>query len=247
MKLLTKHNRELSVIVGIIIASLGISHAGDLIGYDADGDGQIDYLDDEGNLWPNQQAWEASIAFVSTIAGDDTTTVEIEPPAPDSDGDGLTDDEEATLGTDPLIADTDGGGLSDFEETHDEDWRATDPLNPADDMPSSPSTPTDEGVADNQANQDDSAEDSDANMEDTRWPTWNEVFGWGGAILTVATYVCAAPAPATGALFFCLIGFGIWLYDTYGSGPDIGDKPIVPDNPPDYPQPPDYSDPNPLP
>ena len=34
----------------------------------------------------------------------------------DTDGDGLTDEEENSLGTDPLLSDTDGDGLSDFEE-----------------------------------------------------------------------------------------------------------------------------------
>jgi hypothetical protein len=34
----------------------------------------------------------------------------------DTDGDGLTDDEEADLGTDPEVADTDGDGLTDGEE-----------------------------------------------------------------------------------------------------------------------------------
>lgn len=43
----------------------------------------------------------------------------------DSDGDGLSDEEEATLGTDPLNADTDGDGLSDGAEVN---IHGTDPL-----------------------------------------------------------------------------------------------------------------------
>ena len=44
----------------------------------------------------------------------------------DSDGDGLTNDQEAELGTDPLLADTDGDGLYDSTE-----WSgATNPLSP---------------------------------------------------------------------------------------------------------------------
>jgi hypothetical protein len=247
MNSVTKHIGYLGLLVAFTLSNVGASHAGDLTFYDADGDGLIDYLDDNGNLWPNQQAWEASNAFVTAIEVAEPELPSRVEPAVDSDGDDLTDEEETTLGTDPLVADTDGGGLNDYEETHDDDWRATDPLNPADDMPSSPTTPTDESSAENQADQDDTAENTDASMEDTSWPTWNEVFAVGGAILAIATYVCASPALATGALFFCLIGFGIWLCDTFGSGPDIGDRPIVPDNPPDDPQPPDYSDPNPLP
>lgn len=45
----------------------------------------------------------------------------------DSDGDGLTDDEEAEYGTDPLNPDTDSDGLSDFDELR---TYHTDPLNP---------------------------------------------------------------------------------------------------------------------
>ena len=45
----------------------------------------------------------------------------------DSDGDGLTDEEEAFYGTDPFLADTDGDGLFDREEIF--TWQ-TDPLNP---------------------------------------------------------------------------------------------------------------------
>ena len=43
----------------------------------------------------------------------------------DSDGDGLSDDEEIAIGTDPQNADTDGDGLSDAEEIQ----RGTNPLN----------------------------------------------------------------------------------------------------------------------
>lgn len=55
----------------------------------------------------------------------------VAPPAPaepkDSDGDGLTDEEELALGTDPFNADTDGDGLSDYQEVK---IYQTDPLNP---------------------------------------------------------------------------------------------------------------------
>lgn len=43
----------------------------------------------------------------------------------DTDGDGLTDQEEEILGTNPLKADTDGDGLTDYEEVH---TYKTDPL-----------------------------------------------------------------------------------------------------------------------
>jgi hypothetical protein len=50
-----------------------------------------------------------------------------EPLVVDTDGDGLTDDEEARLGTNPLNPDTDGDGLTDYEEAM---TYGTDPLNP---------------------------------------------------------------------------------------------------------------------
>ena len=34
----------------------------------------------------------------------------------DTDGDGLTDDEESDLGTDPLVRDSDGDGIEDGDE-----------------------------------------------------------------------------------------------------------------------------------
>ena len=47
--------------------------------------------------------------------------------AVDSDGDGLSDEEELTLKTNPNIIDTDNDGLSDYEEVY---IYSTDPLNP---------------------------------------------------------------------------------------------------------------------
>lgn len=49
----------------------------------------------------------------------------------DSDGDGLTDEEEAKLGTDPFKVDTDGDGLTDYEEVK---VYKTNPLNPDSDF-----------------------------------------------------------------------------------------------------------------
>jgi hypothetical protein len=61
---------------------------------------------------------------------------EVTPPAPvDTDGDGLTDDEEAVLGTNPASADSDDDGLSDREEVK---VYLTDPLNPDTDGDSYP-------------------------------------------------------------------------------------------------------------
>jgi len=48
------------------------------------------------------------------------------PQNPDTDGDGLSDDDEATYGTDPNNPDTDGDGLNDGDEL----GEGTDPLNP---------------------------------------------------------------------------------------------------------------------
>ena len=49
------------------------------------------------------------------------------PDPPDTDGDGLDDEEEAFIGTDPEVADTDGDGLSDGDEVI---FFSTNPLNP---------------------------------------------------------------------------------------------------------------------
>lgn len=43
-------------------------------------------------------------------------TLVAEPAPVDTDGDGLTDEDEATYGTDPLVADTDGDGVGDGDE-----------------------------------------------------------------------------------------------------------------------------------
>lgn len=60
----------------------------------------------------------------------DLTTLAACVAALDSDGDGLSDDDEVTIyGTDPNLADTDGGGVDDGEEVA----NGTDPLVPGDD------------------------------------------------------------------------------------------------------------------
>ncbi len=73
-------------------------------------------------LWLGRPACPLLAAMsVSTIARPATPLV-------DSDGDGLSDDEEEALGTDPLLADTDGDGFDDLEEL----LAGTDPLDPTD-------------------------------------------------------------------------------------------------------------------
>lgn len=76
----------------------------------------------------------AAVAFESNATnlddGDTDSTSDVyvkdlTPPV-DTDGDGLSDDEEALLGTDPLNPDTDNDGLSDGDEVD----LSTDPLNP---------------------------------------------------------------------------------------------------------------------
>ncbi|HEX3130768.1 MAG TPA: carboxypeptidase regulatory-like domain-containing protein [Thermoanaerobaculia bacterium] len=99
---------------------------------DSDGDGLSD-------------GFEVRYFFDPTVAGEQSA---------DSDGDGLTNLEEQTAGTDPRKTDTDGDGLTDGAEvrTHHTDptrqdtdgggrtdsqelGEGTDPLNPADDLP----------------------------------------------------------------------------------------------------------------
>lgn len=47
MNSVTKHIGYLGLLVAFTLSNLGASHAGDLTGYDADGDGLIDYLDEK--------------------------------------------------------------------------------------------------------------------------------------------------------------------------------------------------------
>ena len=68
------------------------------------------------------------VGFIYRFSGAEIT---LPPPPPakavDSDGDGLTDDEELRIGTDPHNWDTDGDGLSDGDEVN---VHKTNPLNP---------------------------------------------------------------------------------------------------------------------
>lgn len=81
----------------------------------------------------NNQENAAPLNGVEENNGNSGNTVEILPPAPvvpvtvDSDGDGLTDEEEAQLGINPNEVDTDSDGLTDYEEVK---VYATNPLNP---------------------------------------------------------------------------------------------------------------------
>src|SRR5205823_14967458 len=61
-----------------------------------------------------------TLAAILLFTGCQTTTPQSSTPPVsttlDSDGDGLTDDQEVDLGTDPLSADTDGDGIPDGRE-----------------------------------------------------------------------------------------------------------------------------------
>lgn len=226
MNSVTKHIGYLGLLVAFTLSNLGASHAGDLTGYDADGDGLIDYLDDNGNLWPNQQAWEASNAFVTAIEVAEPELSPTEEPALDSDGDGLTDEEETTLGTDPLVADTDGGGLNDYEETHDDDWRATDPLNPYDDLPTNDNNSEQEASNDlgNGGASEEVASNADSmSTSEFLFELAQDSAALGGALL----YVPCPPVQYTG---FVLLGlsavfaFGGFVAKAF-EGPESNDPP----------------------
>ncbi len=73
------------------------------------------------SIWALQQYAELSNRWGIQWA---RMTISTGSPSPDTDGDGLSDDEEATRGTDPLLADTDGDGLGDGDEVS----RMTNPL-----------------------------------------------------------------------------------------------------------------------
>ncbi len=67
-------------------------------------DTEANFLVSAGVNW----RWGAGVPVVYSVAGGDI----------DSDGDGLTDDEERQLGTDPFNPDTDGDGLDDGDEVN---------------------------------------------------------------------------------------------------------------------------------
>jgi hypothetical protein len=69
-------------------------------------------------------AWDASAAYAGMAAADLDALFAW--PAPDADGDGLSDADEAERGTDPNDADTDNDGVADGVEV----GQGTDPLNP---------------------------------------------------------------------------------------------------------------------
>ena len=80
---------------------------------EADGVGNsLDVIDSQQDL-SDPTNWSASALVGGTPAG---FTLGQVPQPVDTDGDGLTDDQEATLGTNPNLADTDGDGLSDALE-----------------------------------------------------------------------------------------------------------------------------------
>lgn len=64
------------------------------------------------------------------LTDDEEDTLGTDPNSADTDGDGLDDGEELELGTDPTLADTDGGGVNDGAEV----TNGTDPLDPSDDF-----------------------------------------------------------------------------------------------------------------
>jgi outer membrane protein OmpA-like peptidoglycan-associated protein len=61
------------------------------------------------------------------VTDEDEIAAGTDPASADSDGDGLSDGEEAEAGTDPLSADSDNDGLSDGDEVNS---HGTDPMNP---------------------------------------------------------------------------------------------------------------------
>ncbi len=124
---------------------------------DSDGDGLPDFLDDDDDGDGVPTAAEDRDGdgdwFDDDIDGDALPDYldpdDADGPLADTDGDGLTNDEEAALGTDPLRGDTDGDGLSDADEAPrgDSDGDGLpDPLDPDDDDDGIPTR--DEGVGD---------------------------------------------------------------------------------------------------
>ena len=90
----------------------------------------VTVVDSDGNPITDENGVPVTEDFVITVT---------EPKPVDTDGDGLTDDEEKEIGTDPNNPDTDGDGINDGDEVNggdNKDWDGdgkpdpTDPLNP---------------------------------------------------------------------------------------------------------------------
>jgi hypothetical protein len=103
---------------------------------------------------------ETALAATTPVA----TNVPVQvTPAPDQDGDGLSDDREADLGTDPTNPDSDADGLTDGEEV---DVHGSDPLN----------TDTDaDGLLDGDEVKKHGSSPTDDDTDDDMLPDYNEV------------------------------------------------------------------------
>ncbi len=114
-----------------LVAADELKYGTNVLNADTDGDGFLDGTEvffgynpvGEGRL----ESWVAENPPEPTETADDVTTTEpVDPTQVDTDGDGLTDEQERQYATNPQAADTDNDGTSDAEEIA----AGTDPLQP---------------------------------------------------------------------------------------------------------------------
>lgn len=118
------------VVVVLVILVLGVIFAAKFFDFGGQGspetenEAKTEEVADEKDTIPTK---EELVGETEEVLEEESLEEELEEEAVDTDGDGLTDEEEEGFGTDPTMIDTDADGLTDYEEIIEYE---TDPKNP---------------------------------------------------------------------------------------------------------------------